>query len=76
MTTNEGYRLEMSLWDQITQEMHSWRQTKNLVRNLKHGEIQIKQKNVKMQTQNFIMKGEISIKKIDESMSKSKKSSM
>lgn len=76
MATNEGYRLEMSLWDQITQEMHSWRQTKNLVRNLKHGEIQIKQKNVKMQTQNFIMKGEISIKKIDESMSKSKKSSM
>lgn len=76
MATNEGYRFEMSLWDQITQEMHSWRQTKNLVRNLKHGEIQIKQKNVKMQTQNFIMKGEISIKKIDESMSKSKKSSM
>lgn len=76
MTTNEGYRLEMSLWDQITQEMHSWRQTKNLVRNLKHGEIQTKQKNVKMQTQNFIMKGEISIKKIDEPMSKSKKSRM
>lgn len=47
MITNEGYRLEMSLWDQITQEMHSWRQTKNLVRNKKHGEIQIKQKKCK-----------------------------
>lgn len=56
--------------------MHSWRQTKNLVRNQKHGEIQIKQKECKYADTKFYTEGEISIKKIDELMGKSKKSSM
>lgn len=43
--------------------MHSWRQMKNLVRNQKHGEIQIKQKECKNTDTKFNNEGENSIKK-------------